>query len=225
MESRLHEILHATEFYKTAPDNTEAIEQIDVLRKYLKRIQDEAFRCKGITERLLDFSRLGETQRRQETDVHESVADVIALVKHLGQYRNRSVNYQGQPGVVAWVSPAEFKQVVLNLLTNSLDASDDGGTVQVRLTQDETNLVLTVEDSGCGMTPEVIHHLFEPFYTRRRDGRGTGLGLSISYRIVEDHGGSLTPSSQGPGTGSTFVLRMPLKLDANQDHERIENAA
>ncbi|MEZ6133614.1 MAG: HAMP domain-containing sensor histidine kinase [Pirellulaceae bacterium] len=225
LESRLHEILHAAGFAPAMESDAEANEQVEVLRKYLKRIQDEAFRCKGITERLLDFSRLGESQRKQETDIHESVSDVIALVRHLGQYRNRRVDFSGQTGIVAWVSPTEFKQVVLNLLTNSLDASDDGGVVRVTLTEVGEQFSLTVSDDGCGMNEEVIHHLFEPFFTRRRDGRGTGLGLSISYRIVQDHGGSLTPTSSGPGQGSTFVLTMPLEIVDDETHERLQAAA
>lgn len=230
LESRLHEILHGTKLLPaddelTSEEREEQNKQIDVLRRYLKRIQDEAFRCKGITERLLDFSRLGETQRKQPTDIDESISDVIELVRHLGQFRNRSVTYERVPNVVAWVSPTEFKQVILNLLTNSLDASDEGGVVTVRLTVDKHRFAVTVQDQGCGMTPEVISHLFEPFFTRRRDGRGTGLGLSITYRIVQDHCGTLVPSSPGPGLGAKFQLTIPLfqPID-NQDHERLQAA-
>lgn len=227
LESRLHEILHPTDSNKTSSASASAtsVDQVDVLRKYLKRIQDEAFRCKGITERLLDFSRLGESQRKQETDIAQSLSDVIALVKHLGQYRNRTVEYSGPSELLAWVSPTEFKQVVLNLLTNSLDASDDGGVVKVKLTHIASCFSLTVVDTGCGMTEEVMSHLFEPFFTRRRDGRGTGLGLSISYRIVEDHGGSLNAISPGPGKGSTFELTMPLEINADTNYERSQIAA
>ena len=60
---------------------------------------------------------------------------------------------------------------------------------------------LTVTDNGCGMEPEVLEHVFEPFFTRRRAGQGTGLGLSISYRIVADHGGTIEAHSAGPGPG------------------------
>lgn len=200
-------------------------EQLQVLRKYLKRIQDEAFRCKGITERLLDFSRLGESQRKHETDVNESVSDMIALVQHLGQYRNKHVEYIGEEGLSAWVSPPEFKQVVLNLLTNALDSVDDGGLVMVNLEHDASRFTLTVRDDGCGMTPEVLNHLFEPFFTRRRDGRGTGLGLSITYRIVQDHAGELVASSDGPGMGSKFVLSIPLEKTNSQSNEIIKAAA
>lgn len=224
LESRLHEILHSTAVHAEGQQTYDE-EQLEVLRKYLKRIQDEAFRCKGITERLLDFSRLGESQRKQETDIHQSVSDVIALVKHLGQYRSRHIEFEGQSDIYAWVSPTEFKQVVLNLLTNALDACDDEGTVQVHLTQLEDSLVLRVRDNGCGMSSEVLKHLFEPFFTRRRDGRGTGLGLSITYRIVQDHHGSLVPSSEGPGTGSTLVLSIPLKPVGKGTYEGLKATA
>ena len=60
------------------------------------------------------------------------------------------------------------------------------------------------------MTDDVKQHLFEPFFTRRRDGQGTGLGLSITYQIIQDHGGSIVPFSEGTGKGSTFTITIPL---------------
>ena len=60
------------------------------------------------------------------------------------------------------------------------------------------------------MTEEIKKHLFEPFFTRRRDGQGTGLGLSITYQIIQDHGGQIIPHSDGPGKGSSFIVRLPL---------------
>ena len=60
------------------------------------------------------------------------------------------------------------------------------------------------------MTSEVLQQLFQPFFTRRRDGRGTGLGLSITYRIVSEPGGTITATSDGPGKGSQFVVTLPL---------------
>ena len=70
-------------------------------------------------------------------------------------------------------------------------------------------LTVTFKDDGCGMTDEVVTHLFEPFFTKRKSGKGTGLGLSISHRIVADHGGSIEATSDGPGKGSTFRVRLP----------------
>jgi signal transduction histidine kinase len=91
-----------------------------------------------------------------------------------------------------------------------LDSVDDGGSVEVRLAGRDGWAELDVIDNGCGMTPEVLEHVFEPFFTRRREGQGTGLGLSISYRIVADHGGTIEARSAGPGQGATFRVRLPL---------------
>lgn len=222
LESRLHDLLH-----DDTDANHQAInpEELTILSRYLKKIQDEAFRCKGITERLLDFSRLGESQRRQMANIYDCVSDMVELVRHLGQYRNRSIRFEGDQTGEAWVSPTEIKQVVLNLLTNSLDASEDGQEVRVYLSCDTANFRLIIEDDGCGMSEEVMTHLFEPFFTRRRDGRGTGLGLSITYRIVQDHAGTLVPESDGPGKGSRFTLTIPLHpVDTQTNYEKRQTA-
>ena len=79
--------------------------------------------------------------------------------------------------------------MVLNLLTNALDSLDDGGTVRVELAARGGYAELTVTDNGCGMEPDVLEHVFEPFFTRRRGGQGTGWGCRSRYRIVADHGG------------------------------------
>jgi two-component system, NtrC family, sensor kinase len=65
-------------------------------------------------------------------------------------------------------------------------------------------------DNGCGMSPEVLENIFEPFFTRRKVGKGTGLGLSITHRIVSQHHGEIMASSQGEGKGATFKVRLPI---------------
>jgi signal transduction histidine kinase len=140
------------------------------------------------------------------------------MVRHLGPYRSQRVECElsDQPAN-AWACPQEMKQVVLNLVTNaleSLDPDSKSGLVRVKVQNrpelDQVHLV--IEDNGCGMDQEVLKHLFEPFFTRRRDGRGTGLGLPITNRIITDHGGRITPRSDGPGMGSRFEIVLPSKL-------------
>ena len=205
LESRLHDILNADADKLTADQQAE----IEILRKYLKRIQDEAFRCKGITEKLLDFSRLGDVEK-QNTDLGELVQGVIEMIRHLGKYREKKIELIQPEYVVAPVNPQELKQVVLNLITNALDSLDVGGTVWVSLKKSGPFAELIVRDNGCGMSGEVLRHLFEPFFTRKRDGSGTGLGLSISWRIVTDHGGTIEPASDGVGRGSRMRVLLPL---------------
>lgn len=205
LESRLHDIIYSDD---SKPDD-EHNEEITVLKSYLRRIQDEAFRCKGITEKLLDFSRIGDVDHH-DIDLRELTDDVIEMVKHIGSYKNKHIEFHCNERVVACVNAPEIKQVLLNLITNSLDSLDEDGTVSVELEHYRGQARLIVRDNGCGMTDEVLEHLFEPFFTRRRDGQGTGLGLSISYRIVIDHGGKIEATSDGPGTGSQFCVFLPL---------------
>ena len=182
----------------------------EVIHNYLRMIQAEAFRCKGITEKLLDFSRMGGDSQRQSTDLVSLVLEVIGLIQHIGKYRGKHIEFRPTSSVMADVNPQEIKQVILNLVVNALDSMDPDGTlrVHVRLKSSQAEMVLT--DDGCGMAPEVLENIFEPFFTRRRDGKGTGLGLSISHRIVSQHGGEIEASSKGPGRGSTFLVRLPV---------------
>jgi signal transduction histidine kinase len=113
---------------------------------------------------------------------------------------------------------------VLNLLTNGLDSVDPGGTVRVELALRDGQAEMSVSDDGCGMTPEVLDQLFEPFFTRRRGGQGTGLGLSIVYRIVADHEGSIEVHSDGPGRGSKFRVRLPLAHAHKELEDRYQAA-
>jgi signal transduction histidine kinase len=180
-----------------------------VITRYLELIQNEAFRCKGITEKLLDFSRLGEV-RRQATAVAALVADVGEMLRHVGRFAGKMIDIVEGTDVLVMVNPQEIKQVVLNLLVNALDSIEDTGRVRVTVKQSGGEGVLTISDNGCGMTDEVLEHLFEPFFTRRKAGQGTGLGLSIVHRIVADHGGRIEAFSAGEGQGSTFRVMLPL---------------
>ena len=204
LESRMHEML--TERFdgqgSLSPD------LLEELKKNLRRIQDEAFRCKGITDSLLDFSRLGDA-RKSRTSMREIVESVVEMLRPLGKYRQRNLNFRCSKDIKALINPQEMKQVTLNLITNALDSIPDGGLVKVSLFKEDGLAVLKIEDNGCGMTDEVKQHLFEPFFTRRKQGEGTGLGLSITYRIVQEHGGRIEPYSDGPNKGSTFIVRIP----------------
>jgi signal transduction histidine kinase len=199
-----------------------------VVAQYLQMVQDEAFRCKGITEQLLDFSRVGQTTR-QKVELGELVQDVVGMVGHLGRYQGKRVEFDHADPVALPVNVSEIKQVVLNLLTNALDSlderGDDRGLVRIRLRQRDNAAELSVIDNGGGIAPDVLEHVFEPFFTRRRAGQGTGLGLSISYRIIADHGGQLTAESPGVGRGATFTVRLPLKPAENDACERLCRAA
>lgn len=198
-----------------AEDAKEASPEREVVHSYLEMIQKEAFRCKQITEKLLDFSRMGDSQRHA-TELRDLVAGVIEMLQHLGKYQDKHVTLAAGEPVIADVNPQEMKQVVLNLITNGLDSLDSGGQVEIEIDRKGDDAFIVVRDNGCGMTDEVIQHLFEPFFTRRRGGQGTGLGLSITHRIVNEHGGTIHANSPGMGQGSKFVVTLPTALGASR---------
>jgi two-component system, NtrC family, sensor kinase len=98
---------------------------------------------------------------------------------------------------------------MLNLIVNGLQATDSGGKVEIRIKDQTDWVVIDILDNGHGMTTRNIEQLFEPFYSTKETGQGTGLGLSITHRIIEDHHGTIDPSSPGPGLGSMFSIRLP----------------
>ncbi len=188
----------------TSSDPTET----EIARQYLKMIDREAGRCQRITRKLLDFAR-GNGDTSAYHDLTTIVNDVLGVLRHMSRYSDRTVRFTSTAPCVLEINGPEIQQVVMNLVSNGLEAMDAGGVMTIEITEQADQVTLSVIDDGCGMTAEVIENLFEPFFTQRRDGRGTGLGLSISHRIVADHGGTIDVESPGPGRGSTFRVKLP----------------
>ena len=184
-----------------------------LVTQYLAMIQRESFRCQQITRRLLDFAR-GQEDVRTAFDLTATVVEVLEMVGHMGKYRDRNIVFGHVGRVTVEGNGPEVKQVVLNLVANALEAMEDGGTLHISLDEQTDAALVSFRDDGCGMEPETIDRLFDPFFTRRKGGKGTGLGLSISHRIVADHGGTIEAASDGPGTGSTFRVRLPKRAAA-----------
>ena len=197
VQSRMHELL------TDAPE-----EERRVVDSYLNLIQSEADRCQKITRKLLDFAR-GQDNTRSRFDLSEIIREVIAMVQHMSKFQNRKIEFPQDRPCYAEVNGPEIKQVVLNLVANALESMDDKGTLRISLREEMDQVVLEFQDDGCGMTPETIENLFDPFFTQRRDGKGTGLGMSISQRIIGDHGGTIEANSEGPGQGSAFLVHLP----------------
>lgn len=181
-----------------------------VAHNYLRMIQEEAFRCKSITEKLLDFSRCADIQR-ERTDLAGLIQGVVEMIQHMGKYRGKKIVFQPREAVLAHVDGQEIKQVVLNLVVNALDCMGENGTLRIDLRHAEGMAEMVFQDDGFGMPAEVLENIFEPFFTKRRVGKGTGLGLSITHRIVNQHHGEITATSPGEDQGSTFTVRLPIR--------------
>nr|WP_083435092.1 sensor histidine kinase [Rhodopirellula islandica] len=204
IESRMNDLM-------MLPDDERLLdgEMTENWRENLQRIEGEAFRCKSIIEKMLLFSRMGQVEKT-EFDIVPLVNDVIEMVGTLGKYKCQSVRLFGDDSATVYANDQEIRQVILNLVTNALESVDCDGSVDIFISQGLKMSNVRVKDTGCGMSAEVQAHLFEPFFTRRRDGTGTGLGLSISHRIVCQHGGQLVARSEGENHGSEFELRLPV---------------
>jgi len=158
-------------------------EEHDVFAKYLRMIQEEAFRCKSITERLLEFSRTGEP-RREPTELRGLVQAVLDVTQHLPNHRGKKIVFEVPPErggrVTAWVNGEEIKSVILNLVVNALENMDEDGTLTIRLAHGpalgDEMAELRFIDTGCGMTPEVLENVFEPFLHAQPLGQGHGAG-------------------------------------------------
>jgi two-component system, NtrC family, sensor kinase len=212
LERRLQEVLSV--MAKTSPGNVLPADA-EVLVRYLKMVQQEALRCKDITQKLLDFSRTGE-RRKESSDITGLIRGVLEVAKHLPSSRGKTVTFEPGAYVVAPVNTQDLKSVILNLVVNALDSMEDGGRLEITLGTSAGYAEMVFTDTGCGMTPDVLQNIFEPFFTKSRTGKGTGLGLFISHQIVDQHGGTITATSIGPGRGSTFTVRIPLELPQGQ---------
>ncbi|MGF1580354.1 MAG: ATP-binding protein [Gemmataceae bacterium] len=216
LEQRLHEMFsHVTDMLlppglaSSLPQNQETVQ------KYLKMIQDEAFRCKTITQKLLDFSRGGD-RNREPADLVDIIQSVIDISQLLEIAREKQIVFDPTRSLLAWVNAQEIKSVVLNLVMNALENMDEGGILTITHGQRDGMSEVVFQDTGCGMSPEVLENIFEPFFTRSRTGKGTGLGLSITHRIINQHDGEIEASSLGVGHGSTFVMRLPVNPSGEQ---------
>jgi signal transduction histidine kinase len=175
-----------------------------------------------LTRRLLAFSRR-QTLLPQRVDINLLADDVIKMLQRtLGETIRIEANLQAQP-LYAIVDPGQLENALLNLAVNARDAMPDGGTLTIATSQvvlHDADMrthggmapgaykVITVSDSGTGMTEEVKARVFEPFFTTKEVGKGSGLGLSMVYGFVKQSGGHVTVYSEG-GHGTTIRLYLP----------------
>ena len=183
----------------------------DDLREYLGLIREEAFRCKTITNGLLDFSRLRAGQRAP-VDMNQLIKATARLVTH--QQRGEHIQIEIEAEELPMVSGdmSQLQQAVVALATNAIDAMPDGGTLTLRGVHSGSRVLVQVKDTGAGIAPENMTKIFDPFFTTKDVGKGTGLGLAVCYGILSDHGGRLDVRSS-VGAGTTFTITLPVATD------------
>jgi signal transduction histidine kinase len=171
-----------------------------------------------MVENLLTLARADEGRAPlavEETDLREVLGDVAETAGMLGESASIGVTTD-MPAVPVRlaVDRHRVREMLLNLVTNAIKYTPQGGTVSLTLAEEADSVVFTVRDSGIGIAPGDLPHIFERFWradparSRTGDRPGTGLGLAITKWIAEAHGGSITVHSR-PGRGTIFVVRLP----------------
>jgi len=206
-----------------------ALEQVDkgsTLYADLEEAEQAAKKSVDITRQLLTFSRKGNV-KPVAMDVNQSMKNMLKMLRRMiGEHI--TLNWQaGADASMVLMDTSHFNQMITNLCLNARDAIGERGTVSIKtgncLLDDifcekypdvvPGNYVsITVQDTGCGMTQDIIAHIFEPFYTTKEHGKGTGLGLATIYGIVKQCGGCLDVDS-APGEGTTFTIYLPQVSD------------
>lgn len=185
----------------------------DEQREAFEASQRAAQRMRRLTESLLTLARLdSDTATRAPCDLAELVRDVAGQLRPLAI--QQQVTLDTDPGRASCSGNAEqLGQVITNLVSNAISYNLPGGRVHVRAAPEPGTAVLTVSDTGQGISPDDLPHIFERFYRADKVRSGSagrsGLGLAITRAIVEAHGGTVTVTSQ-PGHGSIFTVRLPL---------------
>jgi two-component system, NtrC family, sensor kinase len=184
------------------------------IREGLDIIIQETVRCKRIIQELLEFSRESEPTR-----VLNNINEVVEKALHIleNEFRLRHIPLEKKlfhdvPDIL--IDKNQIEQVFVNLLLNALQAIEDQGSIRVStsLSPDSSQVHCRIEDTGCGIPPEHLSKIFEPFFSTKP--KGTGLGLAVSYGIIEKHHGRISVSAGPGGKGTTFTVELPIPRES-----------
>lgn len=195
-------LLFSTNLLKKAP-------QEGPFREGLEIIIQETLRCKAIIQELLEFSRPSEPKTFL-TNVNKVIVKAVHLLDNEFKLRHirLEVDLSKQlPEIL--IDENQIEQILVNLLLNAVQAIEKQGTITLRsgVTPDRKKVAIEIMDTGCGILPENMSKIFEPFFSTKP--KGTGLGLAVTYGIVQKHGGQIYAFSQ-PGQGSRFIVEFPI---------------
>jgi two-component system, NtrC family, sensor kinase len=189
-----------------------ATEVTGVLERQINGITSSVERCSAITHRLLGFARKVEA-KNEWLSVNEIVSEVLEFLEKEITKRSISINMMLEESLSEIESDkGQLQQVFLNIVSNSLEAVDEGGVIYVESKTVENGVKIIIGDDGCGMSENTMSRIFEPFFTTKRNA-GNGLGLAISYGIIRKLGGDISVISH-VGTGSVFTVTLPFSAES-----------
>jgi len=192
--------------FREAPELTEDQRLADFPR-YLEIIVREVYRCKGIIDSLLSFSRKSDGVFGR-VDLNAIISEVLELVRHQGRDRSISI----EDNLLAPLPPVQgdssaLRQVFLNLIMNGLQSIEGKGSVLIETAVEGKQVVARVSDTGSGIAPDLLDQIWNPFFTTKAVGKGQGLGLAVTYDIIKKHDGLIEVQSQ-LGKGTEFTVKL-----------------
>ncbi|MFA6314053.1 MAG: ATP-binding protein, partial [Sterolibacterium sp.] len=228
LERYLNDIFRILNAYEQAPSpvdrHSDAGDVVDALKiqvdyAYLKEdifslireTRDGVARVRKIVQDLKDFSHVDEAEW-QWADLHKGLESTLNVVNNEIKYKAEVVRGYGELPLVECL-PFQLNQVFMNLLMNAAQAIAEHGTISLRTGRQGNEVWVEIADTGCGIAPENLKRVFDPFYTTKAVGKGTGLGLSLSYGIVQRHHGRIEARSE-LGKGSAFRVVLPVAQPA-----------
>lgn len=195
-----------------------ALEDPELAQKFLGIIDSESDRMNRLVKDLLQLSKMDNNQDNlniKDTNIVTLVDSVVTKIAISAEQKHQQLNrlYNPDADIKVGLDRDRFEQVIVNILSNAIKYTDDGGRVDVDIVPSNTNVRIIVQDNGMGISAEALPRIFERFYrvdkARSRAMGGTGLGLAITKHIVEEHGGSIEAESQ-EGRGTKISIIMPL---------------
>ena len=186
------------------------------ITELLRESKDGLLRIIRIVQDMKNFSHVSDN-KWELVNIHEGIDSTLNIVHNEIKYKAKVVKNYGEIGMMQCI-PSQINQVLMNMLVNASHAMEADGVLTIKTWQAKNKLKISVSDTGCGMPPDVVKKIFDPFYTTKPVGMGTGLGLSLSYTIIARHHGSIDVDSK-PGVGTTFVITLPLEQPIAEQNE------
>jgi len=181
----------------------------DETRERLNLISAQIERIGQVTRDMTNFAR-SRPAARGEIDVNKVIDTALRLASFDKAFQNLDIERETTKDLPAvHADEDQLQQVFLNLFLNSRDAMPDGGTLSIKVSQNEKDLVVEIADDGTGIDSEDVNQVFDPFFTTKPTGKGTGLGLAVCYGIVTAHGGRIEKKNNVP-TGTIFTVSLPI---------------
>jgi PAS domain S-box-containing protein len=199
----------AAQFLLEPPDDP--VFQQECVHKIIEGIE----RSSLIIENLLRFARPSSNNQTESLNLVNLVRETISMLTPQAKLQKINIFEEYAVTFVPISGNANLlQQVIMNLILNAYQAMLGGGDVSVSVRTEAGKALVSVRDTGCGILSAHLGRIFDPFFTTRPVGQGTGLGLSICHTIVKQHGGTIVVESGVNGSGSTFVVRLPLAMAA-----------